>query len=323
MTQMEPNTHRIGADATLLQSDSLFRQMFERHTAVMLLIDPENRTILDANIAASQFYGYPREELRGMEVGCINAQPESEVLPQRLLAMKGEKNSFIFDHRLANQEIRSVEVHISTIHYGGKNLFFSIIHDITERKRLEEQIRDLAFYDPLTKLPNRRLLNDRLAQAMPATKRNGRYAALMLLDLDNFKVANDTYGHAAGDMLLVEVALRLKSCVREIDTVARFGGDEFVVLLSQLDLDKATSISQAATIAEKVRTRLAEPYFSNVRQDDREVPLIEYSCTPSIGLVVFANHEATEEQVLKWADAAMYHAKESGGNRTLLHEVNP
>jgi diguanylate cyclase (GGDEF)-like protein/PAS domain S-box-containing protein len=323
MTQMEQHTDRIGAESSLLQSDSLFRQMFERHTAVMLLIDPEARTILDANIAASKFYGYPQEALRGMDVGCINAQPESEVLPQRQQAMRGEKNSFIFDHRLASNEIRSVEVHISTIHYGGKDLFFSIIHDITERKRLEEQIRDLAFYDPLTKLPNRRLLNDRLEQVMPATKRTGRYAALMLLDLDNFKVANDSYGHTAGDMLLVEVAQRLKSCVREIDTVARFGGDEFVVLLSQLDLDKDASISQATAIAEKIRTRLAEPYFSNIQRVESESLPIEYTCTPSIGLVVFANHEATEDQVLRWADAAMYHAKESGGNRILFQDVNP
>jgi diguanylate cyclase (GGDEF)-like protein/PAS domain S-box-containing protein len=320
---MEQDTGPVGVDASLLQSDSLFRQMFEHHTAMMLLIDPETRTILDANMAASRFYGFPREALRGMDVGRINAQPESEVLPQRQQAMKGEKNSFIFDHRLANHEIRTVEVHISTIHYGGKNLFFSIIHDITERKQLEDQIRDLAFYDPLTRLPNRRLLNDRLEQALPASKRSGRYAALMLLDLDNFKVANDSYGHAAGDRLLVEVAQRLKSCVREIDTVARFGGDEFVVLLSQLDLEKEASMAQAAAIAEKIRTRLAEPYFSSVQQDQDMALPIAYCCTSSIGAVVFINHEATEEQVLKWADAAMYHAKESGGNRILFHDDNP
>ena len=323
MVRMELETSPDGAELPLLQSDSLFRQMFEHHTAMMLLIDPELRIVLDANLAACRFYGYPREVLRGMNVSLINAQPESEVLPLRLQALKGEKSSFIFEHRLASGEIRSVEVHISTILYGSKNLFFSIIHDITARRHLEEQIRELAFYDPLTRLPNRRLLNDRLEQAMPASKRSGRYAALMLLDLDNFKQANDTYGHTTGDKLLVEVAQRLKGCVREIDTVARFGGDEFVVLLSQLDLEKATSTIQAMSIAEKIRTRLAEPYFSNLRQDQDLTLPTEYSCTPSIGVVVFNNHEASEEQVLKWADAAMYHAKESGGNRILFHDDTP
>jgi len=293
--------------------------MFEHHAAMMLLIDPEAHVILDANIAAARFYGYPREVLRGMDVKRINTQPELDLLPQQVIS--GQKNSFIFDHRLANDEIRSVEAHISNILYGGKNLFFSIIHDVTERKHLEEQILNLAFYDPLTKLANRRLLNDRLAQAMPASKRSGRYAALMMLDLDNFKRVNDSYGHTVGDTLLVEVAQRLKSCIRGVDTVARFGGDEFVVLLNQLDLDRNTSIFHATTIAEKIRARLAEPYFSNVPLESGETLPIEYSCTCSIGAAVFINHEATEEQVLQWADAAMYRSKESGGNRILFHDA--
>jgi len=321
MTQIEQNTGPSGTDVPLPQSDALFRQMFEHHAAMMLLIDPEARIVLDANVAATRFYGYSREVLRGMDVSRINAQPESEVMPQRQQAMNGEKSSFIFDHRLANDEIRSVEVHISTIHYGGKNLFFSIIHDITERKQLEEQIRNLAFYDPLTRLPNRRLLNDRLAQAMPASKRSGRYAALMMLDLDDFKWVNDSYGHTVGDVLLVEAARRLKGCVREIDTVARFGGDEFVVILSPLDLDKDTSTFHAHTVAEKVRVRLSEPYSLTIKQETGETLPIEYACTPSIGVVVFTNHEATEEQVLKWADTAMYQAKEQGGNQITFHNA--
>ncbi len=321
MTQTVQNAGSSGTEPPLLQSDALFRQMFEHHTAMMLLIDPETRTILDANIAASQFYGYPRETLRGMEVSRINVQPESEVMPQRQQAMRGEKNRFVFNHRLANNETRSVEVHISTIHYGGKNLFFSIIHDITERKQMEEQIRHLAFYDPLTKLPNRRLLNDRLEQAMPVSKRTGRYAALMMLDLDDFKRVNDLYGHTVGDLLLVEAARRLKGCVREIDTVARFGGDEFVVILSQLDLDKDTSIFHAHAVAEKIRARLSEPYCLAVKQAHGETLPVEHSCTPSIGVMVFTNHEATEEQVLKWADTAMYQAKEQGGNQIAFYNA--
>lgn len=320
MTQMEQHAAPSGAGAPALQSDSLFRRMFEHHAAIMLLIDPEALIILEANNAASRFYGYPRETLRGMDVSRINAQPESEVMLQRQQAISGEKTSFVFNHRLANGEVRSVEAHISTIHYGGKNLFFSLIHDITERKQLEEQILSLAFYDPLTKLANRRLLNDRLAQTMAASKRSGRFAALMMLDLDDFKLVNDSYGHTVGDTLLEEVAQRLKSCIREVDTVARFGGDEFVVLLSQLDMDRDASISHATTIAEKIRARLAEPYFSDAPQEDGKTQQIEYSCTPSIGIAVFTNYEATEERVLQWADSAMYRVKASGGNRILFHD---
>lgn len=305
------------------ESESLFRQMFERHTAVMLLIDPESRTIVDANAAAANFYGFPLERLRGMSVSCINAQPEAEISPLRQQAIKGEKNSFVFDHRLADGDVRSVEVHISTVDYRDRTLFFSIIHDITERKQAEEQIRNLAFYDPLTKLPNRRLLNDRLRQAMSASKRNGRYAALMLLDLDNFKPLNDLHGHAVGDMLLMEVAARLKSCVRDMDTLARFGGDEFVVILGQLEADKDESIVQARIIAEKIRTRLNEPYILAVKLDGAEDNSVEYHCTSSIGVVVFFDQEACEDALLKWADAAMYQAKDSGGNQIRFHDEDP
>jgi diguanylate cyclase (GGDEF)-like protein len=139
--------------------------------------------------------------------------------------------------------------------------------DIVERKRMEDQVRQLAFYDPLTHLPNRRLLNDRLSQALLASKRSAFYGALMFMDLDNFKALNDKHGHSAGDLLLVEVARRLKCCVREIDTVARFGGDEFVVLLGELALSPQESMAQAGVIAEKIRLALAEPYALNMARE--------------------------------------------------------
>jgi diguanylate cyclase (GGDEF)-like protein/PAS domain S-box-containing protein len=120
--------------------------------------------------------------------------------------------------------------------------------NISERKEMEDQVRQLAFYDTLTSLPNRRLLNDRLSQAMSAGQRSGLYGALMFLDLDNFKPINDAYGHGVGDLLLIEAASRLKKCVRGMDTVARFGGDEFVVMLSELDTDKSDATEQARLV---------------------------------------------------------------------------
>jgi diguanylate cyclase (GGDEF)-like protein/PAS domain S-box-containing protein len=188
--------------------------------------------------------------------------------------------------------------------------------DISERKRIEEQIHNLAFYDALTQLPNRRLLLDRLRQVRSASKRSGRYAALMFIDLDNFKPLNDTYGHDTGDLLLVEVARRIEACVREADTVARFGGDEFIVMLSELAADKGESVIQAGAVAEKIRATLAEPYMLNtLHEDGLEPRIIEHRCTSSIGVVLFANHGTSQGDLIRWADMAMYQAKEGGRNR--------
>ncbi|MDD2862274.1 MAG: GGDEF domain-containing protein, partial [Acidiphilium sp.] len=184
----------------------------------------------------------------------------------------------------------------------------------TSRKRLEEEVRHLAFYDALTNLPNRRLLNERLIQAIAACKRTGSYGAVMFLDLDNFKPLNDTHGHVAGDMLLVEAASRLKNCVREIDAVARFGGDEFVVMLSDLDVDKTEAISKAQLVAKKILTALSAPYLLTVSSDGQPISKIEHYCTASIGVAMFPGQKGGQDDPLKWADTAMYQAKEAGRN---------
>ncbi len=186
--------------------------------------------------------------------------------------------------------------------------------DITGRKEAEEQIHNLAFYDTLTQLPNRRMLIDRLGQAMAASKRSGRYAALIFLDLDNFKPLNDTHGHDVGDLLLIQASHRIASCVRETDTVARFGGDEFVVILSELDADKADSTTHAGMVAEKIRAILSEPYLLSCKQEGDATITVEHRCASSIGIVLFMGHEASSEDILKRADMAMYQAKEGGRN---------
>jgi diguanylate cyclase (GGDEF)-like protein/PAS domain S-box-containing protein len=196
----------------------------------------------------------------------------------------------------------------------GERLVLELGIDVTERKKSEEHARQLAFFDPLTSLPNRRLLSDRLSQAMAANKRSGCYGALMFLDLDNFKTLNDSYGHDVGDLLLMEVADRLKSCVREMDTVARFGGDEFVIMVCELVADKADSASQARIVAEKVRSALSEPYQLIVRREGKDDATITHHCSASIGVVLFINNETSPNGILKSADMAMYQAKAAGRN---------
>ena len=194
--------------------------------------------------------------------------------------------------------------------------------DITERKQIEDQVRRLAFYDTLTQLPNRYLLNDRLSQTMAASKRSRCYGALMFLDLDNFKALNDAHGHGVGDLLLIEAADRLKSCVREIDTVARFGGDEFVVILNELNVDQAKARAQAEVVAEKIRFTLSESYRLTLWRDGQAETTVEHDCTVSIGVVVFINHHDRQDDILKWADAAMYQAKKAGRNAIQFYGVS-
>jgi len=175
-------------------------------------------------------------------------------------------------------------------------------------------IRDLAYNDPLTELPNRRLLLDRLKHQLAASSRSGRYGALLFIDMDHFKAINDTFGHEAGDQVLKEVARRLLANVRESDTVARFGGDEFVVILDSLGDTAAVAAAEANELGNKILDKLAKPYR-----------LAGDFCTstPSIGIVIFCGHAASMDQLIKRADTAMYEAKSAGRNRIAFHSDLP
>ncbi|HXU92303.1 MAG TPA: diguanylate cyclase [Gallionella sp.] len=198
--------------------------------------------------------------------------------------------------------------------------FVTMRQDVTERKIAEEQLKNLAFYDPLTQLPNRRLLLDRLGLALAISKRSGRYGALMFLDLDNFKPLNDQHGHDIGDLLLMEAARRIVHCVREEDTVARFGGDEFVVMLKELDTDRTVSADHAHGVAEKIRAAIGAPYRLELLQAENGNTAIEHHCTTSIGIVMFLDHESAREDLLKWADIGMYQAKAAGRDTIRFYE---
>jgi diguanylate cyclase (GGDEF)-like protein/PAS domain S-box-containing protein len=177
--------------------------------------------------------------------------------------------------------------------------------DITERKKSEEKIRELAFYDTLTRLPNRALLLDRLRQSMVASRQNRVCGALMFIDLDHFKTLNDTLGHDKGDLLLRQVAYRLSSSVNEGDTVARVGGDEFVVVLGNLNLDEAEATMETVAVGEKILAVLGNAY---------ELNGVQFRSTASIGVTVFNGEQTSTDELFKQADLAMYKSKERGRN---------
>ena len=196
------------------------------------------------------------------------------------------------------------------------------IADITERKKMEEEIRNMAYFDPLTALPNRRMLIDRLQHAMAGGARSGHYGALIYLDLDNFKPLNDTHGHAAGDLLLVEVAQRLLGCVRQTDTVARTGGDEFVVVLNDLSTDADTAAAECQRISAKILAALSAPYVLSLAHGASPAQVVEHHCSASVGATLFKGEALYWQDLMKKADAAMYQAKAAGRNRVQF-DISP
>ena len=202
---------------------------------------------------------------------------------------------------------------------GWYTHWVSVQRDVSDRKEMERQLFQLAFYDSLTGLPNRRLFNDRLTQAIALSKRSMRYGALMCLDLDHFKELNDSHGHAVGDLLLIELAKRLGECVREVDTVARFGGDEFVVIIGELSEEKGGAEAKALGVAEKIRSSLSEIYKLAAADESGNNVEIEHRCSCTIGVALFKANEASQGSILKWADAAMYKAKEIGRGSVFVH----
>ena len=212
-------------------------------------------------------------------------------------AYNRRKNGEVFPQHLTVTVVKDAN--------GAVTNHVATLTDITMNKAAAEEIKHLAFYDPLTGLPNRRLMVDRLNQALVFSARTGRDGAVLFLDLDHFKTLNDSLGHDIGDMLLQQVAERLVSCVREGDTVARLGGDEYVVLLEDLSEEALEAATQVEGVGEKILAALNQAY---------QLGQHEYHCTPSIGVALFSNHSQTQEELLKHADIAMYQAKKAGRN---------
>lgn len=301
------------------RSEERYRVIFQS-SASAGLVWREGFIITDWNHQAEQLFGWSREDVIGrnfMEFLLPEAERQhlatdfAQIVRDSAHLPHGINDNLTRDGRviscewfnawLPQQEAEPPEV-------------ISLAIDITERRRLEEQIRQLAFFDPLTRLPNRRLLDDRVEQAMAIFRRHGGCGALLFIDLDNFKPLNDRYGHDVGDLLLMEVARRLVESVRASDTVARYGGDEFVVLLNHLSAETAEARADALSVAGKLLERLTVLY-SLCRPGD--VAPVEHRCSASIGLVLL-HGLADKEEAFRRADMAMYDAKRAGRNRIAL-----
>ena len=310
-------------DQAVRASEARFRGLSEMSSDYFWETDAQHRLTFHSGLKSSAnamtptssfvatMIGKPRWEAPFASPDAQGWQRHREMLDAHLPFRDFEVERIVEDGTLHATSIHGDPIFQADGSFAG---YYGLGKDITQRRAMERTVNTLAFFDPLTGLPNRRLLDDRLQQALEACKRNDCYAALLFLDLDNFKPLNDTHGHAVGDLLLVQVTKRLKGVVRSVDTVARFGGDEFVVLLSALDTDLAESTAQTQRVSEKVRATLAEPFELEPTPAAQGAKLIRHHCTASIGVVVFGDEMDAIEALLDRADAAMYQAKRSGKN---------
>jgi diguanylate cyclase (GGDEF)-like protein/PAS domain S-box-containing protein len=313
-------TERKRSEQALLESEERFRSVMENIPGVAVQGYAMDGTVMFWNRAAEALYGYNADEaLGGNLIDLIIPQEMHDGVREAMHSM-AESGVAIPAGELLLKSKTGARIPVFSSHAllkpsSGEPELFCLDIDLTERKKLEEQVRQLAFYDALTQLPNRRLLDDRLTQVMAASRRTGFFGALMFLDLDNFKPLNDTQGHAVGDLLLMEVAKRLVSCVRESDTVARFGGDEFVVLIGELNISSSESNVQATAVAEKIRLILEKPFVLQIpEQGDKAAHTVEHHCSASIGVVLFKNPQDSQTDIVKKADWALYQAKSAGRN---------
>ncbi|PHR27570.1 MAG: hypothetical protein COA36_09060 [Desulfotalea sp.] len=300
----------------LLWAKKRLEIIFEHNAAGIFVVD-ENRDIIMVNQRFCDIVGFSKKELLGQNACFAHISQEScEAFGKYFLEAKDDlevKIEYYVKKKGCDGvwvEFFGSKIELDDEHSG---VIWSII-DISERKLAEETIQKLAFYDTLTGLTNRRLLEDRLSLMIANKKRNNDHGAVLFLDLDNFKVLNDKFGHLAGDSFLIEVARRLLSCVRDVDTVSRFGGDEFIVVIDGLSDDKDTAEKEILVFARKILGRLSEPYIINSPSNDKPNDTIEHLSSASIGISLFSRDDKNKDIVLDRADKAMYLVKKSGKN---------
>jgi diguanylate cyclase (GGDEF)-like protein/PAS domain S-box-containing protein len=300
--------HRL-SERALRESESKLRGMINGALDAIVTIDHQGN-IVEFNPAAESIFGYQRAVVLGRRLAEVLIPPgmrDAHLLGHQKFIESGNKK--MFDRRVELTAMRAdgtefpVELTLTTLQDTDLPLVTGFIRDITDKKRAEEDIRHLAFFDALTGLPNRRLLIDRLQQAFASSARAQKYGAVMFIDLDNFKTLNDSRGHDYGDLLLIDVAQRLRACVRAEDTVARLSGDEFVIILEDLSANVEQSVIEARNVGEKILDIIHKPYYL------RE---IEYHNTCSVGISLFIGGQISVDELLKRSDTAMYQAKAAG-----------
>jgi len=282
-----------------------------------MMVTDENKIILRVNKAFTKISGYSAEEAIGQTPRLVSSGHHHEDFYESMwqsIAKNGGWEGEVWNRR-KNGEVYPQHLTITAVMgaKGDVTNYVATFTDVTLRNAAEAEINHLAFYDVLTRLPNRRLLIDRLTHALSTGARLGWGGALLFLDLDHFKTLNDTLGHDVGDLLLRQVAERLTACVREGDTVARLGGDEFVVMLEDLSKLPVEAAAQAETIANKILATINQPY---------QLATNTYQTTVSIGVVLFSDNEHTQDMLLKHADIAMYQAKKMGRNTLCFFDPN-
>jgi diguanylate cyclase (GGDEF)-like protein/PAS domain S-box-containing protein len=302
---------RVAAEMERQESDTRMRDQASLLDKARdaILVRGMDHSILFWNQSAERLYGWSAQEVLGRSAETLlYEEPSAFRAATDAVLTLGEWTGEIIQRRKDGASV-AVEGRWTLVKddHGAPQSIFMIDTDITQRKAAESKIQKLAFYDPLTGLPNRQLLMDRLQQALALSHRSKQGGALLFIDLDNFKTLNDTLGHDQGDLLLQQIAGRLLACVRETDTVARLGGDEFVVMLESLGEDPQEVAVQARAICEKVLAALSAPC---------QLAGNEHQTTASIGIAPFRSHNDSVGELLKQADIAMYQAK-AGGRNTL------
>ncbi len=314
LEQMQGASSEIArANEVLRQSELKFATAFASSPVASSIVTVEDGLILAVNDNFQRDFGWARTEMEGHRVEEIGLWLDLQLRQQwtGMLRRQGRTLNFETVWRRKDAVPRHVSIAGELIELDGVPCILAYITDITARKAAEEQIQRLAFFDPLTNLPNRRLLMDRLEQAMAACTRHQRLGALLFIDLDNFKTINDTHGHDKGDLLLKQAGARLVESVRDGDTVARLGGDEFVVMLEDLSGNAMEAATQAESVGRKLSQSLNESY---------DIRPLSFHSTPSIGITLFgAQHENIEEPI-KRADLAMYQAKAAGRNTIRFYD---
>ena len=295
---------------------SLLRGLIDALPDMIFFKDTKER-FLGCNQAFERYIGCTEKELFNKSDNEVSESINRDFLERINHQLNDGQDKLQYEEKVTYPDGSEVVHHCVKVKFYGQNGHLygtvGISHDITELKEAEDKISSLAFYDPLTRLPNRRLLLDRLKMMIARCQRSKLYSALLFIDLDHFKDINDTRGHSVGDELLKAVAARLLDHIRKIDTAARLGGDEFVVVIGEISGEQSITVRIAEEIAEKLRSALSEPYLLESKTESvSRQPNLHY-CSASIGICVFSNR-LEEDEVLRQADMAMYQSKASGRN---------